>query len=110
MLRSGVLALGESLIHVSKSFQEIMLNFSDVKVIKVLDVALSVANTDDTEIQRGFMALADVEGANIHLKELILSHQLASWESIQEILIRHYSRQSLHEMYKVISKWCLCIS
>nr|XP_027100369.1 uncharacterized protein LOC113719357 isoform X2 [Coffea arabica] len=65
MLRSGVLALGESLIH------------------------------------RGFMALADVEGANIHLKELILSHQLASWESIQEILIRHYSRQSLHEMYKL---------
>lgn len=65
VLRSGVLTLGESLIH------------------------------------RGFMALADVEGANIHLKELILSHQLASWESIQEILIRHYTRQSLHEMYKV---------
>ncbi|KAL3502378.1 hypothetical protein ACH5RR_036827, partial [Cinchona calisaya] len=52
-------------------------------------------------IHRGFMALADVEGAQIHLKELVLSHQLASWESIQEILIRHYTRQSLHEMYKV---------
>lgn len=49
------------------------------------------------------MALADVEGAQIHLKHLILSHQLASSESIQEILIGHYSRQFLHEMYKVSS-------
>lgn len=48
------------------------------------------------------MALADVEGAQIHLKELVLSHQLASWESIQEIFIRHYTRQSLHEIYKVL--------
>lgn len=47
------------------------------------------------------MALADVEGAKIHLNQLILSHQLASWESIQEILISHYTRQFLHEMYKV---------
>lgn len=47
------------------------------------------------------MALADVEGARIHLKELTIAHQLASWESIQEILMRHYTRQFLHEMYKV---------
>lgn len=47
------------------------------------------------------MALADIEGAQIHLKQVILSHQLASWESIQEILIEHYTRQFLHEMYKV---------
>ncbi|XP_039053808.1 vacuolar protein sorting-associated protein 13A-like [Hibiscus syriacus] len=47
------------------------------------------------------MALADVEGARIHLKELSIMHQMASWESIQEILIRHYTRQFLHEMYKV---------
>lgn len=48
------------------------------------------------------MALADIEGAQIHLKELVLSHQLGSWESIQDIFFRHYTRQSLHEIYKVI--------
>lgn len=47
------------------------------------------------------MALADIEGAQIHLKQVIISHQLASWESIREILIEHYTRQFLHEMYKV---------
>lgn len=47
------------------------------------------------------MALADVEGARIHLKQLTIAHQMASWESIQEILKRHYTRQFLHEMYKV---------
>lgn len=47
------------------------------------------------------MALADIEGARIYLKQLTISHQMAGWESIQEILIRHYSRQLLHEMYKV---------
>jgi len=47
------------------------------------------------------MALADIEGAQIHLKQVILSHQLASWESVQEILVEHYTRQFLHEMYKV---------
>ncbi|ESR43047.1 hypothetical protein CICLE_v100108862mg, partial [Citrus x clementina] len=52
-------------------------------------------------IHRGLMALADVEGARIHLKQLTIAHQMASWESIQEILKRHYTRQFLHEMYKV---------
>lgn len=47
------------------------------------------------------MALADVEGARIHLKQLTISHQIASLESLQEILVRHYTRQLLHEMYKV---------
>lgn len=47
------------------------------------------------------MALADIEGAQIHLKQLVIAHQLASWESIQAILITHYSRQFLHEIYKV---------
>jgi len=47
------------------------------------------------------MALADVEGARIHLKQLTIVHHMASWESIEEILIRHYTRQLLHEMYKV---------
>lgn len=52
-------------------------------------------------IHRGLMALADVEGAQIHLRRLAISHQLASLESIREILIIHYTRQLLHEMYKV---------
>ena len=43
----------------------------------------------------------DVEGARIHLKQLTIAHHMASWESIEEILIRHYTRQLLHEMYKV---------
>ncbi|KAL2321117.1 hypothetical protein Fmac_030086 [Flemingia macrophylla] len=52
-------------------------------------------------IHRGLMALADVEGAHIYLKDLIIAHHMASWESIQEILIRHYNRQLLHETYKL---------
>ncbi|KAK7274520.1 hypothetical protein RIF29_15613 [Crotalaria pallida] len=52
-------------------------------------------------IHRGLMALADVEGAQIHLKDLTIAHHMASWESIQEILIRHYNRQLLHETYKL---------
>lgn len=52
------------------------------------------------------MALADVEGARIHLKQFRIEHQMASWESMQDILIRHYTRQLLHEMYKVNGvKW-----
>ena len=47
------------------------------------------------------MALADVEGARIHLKQLTIARHVASWESIEEILIRHYTRQLVHEMYKV---------
>lgn len=47
------------------------------------------------------MALGDIEGAQIHLKRLSIAHHMASWESIQEILIRHYSRQLFHEIYKV---------
>ncbi|XP_019702812.1 uncharacterized protein [Elaeis guineensis] len=54
-----------------------------------------------TTFQRGLMALVDVEGVPVHLKQLMLGHLMASWESIQEILIRHYTRQLLHEMYKV---------
>lgn len=50
------------------------------------------------------MALADVEGARIHLKQLTITHQIASSESLQEILVRHYTRQLLHEMYKVSMK------
>lgn len=48
------------------------------------------------------MALADVEGAPVFLKQLTLAHHMASWQSTEEIIIRHYTRQFLHEMYKVI--------
>ncbi|KAM3303588.1 putative protein isoform X1 [Capsicum chacoense] len=60
-----------------------------------------VLTSGESLIHRGLMALADIEGAQIHLKQVIISHQLASWESIREILIEHYTRQFLHEMYKV---------
>ncbi|KAK4437331.1 Vacuolar protein sorting-associated protein 13 [Sesamum alatum] len=60
-----------------------------------------VITSGESLIHRGLMALADVEGAKIYFKQLVLSHQIASWESIQEILVSHYTRQFLHEMYKV---------
>lgn len=47
------------------------------------------------------MALADVEGAQVHLKQLSIAHHISSWEAVQEILVRHFSRQLLHEIYKV---------
>ncbi|KAK0593755.1 hypothetical protein LWI29_009968 [Acer saccharum] len=60
-----------------------------------------VPTSGESLIHRGLMALADVEGAQIHLRQLTIAHHMASWESIQEILMRHYTRQFLHEMYKV---------
>ncbi|KAH6809791.1 hypothetical protein C2S51_027574 [Perilla frutescens var. frutescens] len=60
-----------------------------------------VLTSGESLIHRGLMALADVEGAKIHFKDLVLSHQIASWETIEEILVSHYTRQFLHEMYKV---------
>ncbi|XP_048230004.1 uncharacterized protein LOC8267449 isoform X1 [Ricinus communis] len=59
--------------------------------------------SEESIIHRGLMALADVEGARIHLKQLTIAHQMASWESMQDILTRHYTRQLLHEMYKVFA-------
>ncbi|XP_021760935.1 LOW QUALITY PROTEIN: uncharacterized protein LOC110725772 [Chenopodium quinoa] len=58
-------------------------------------------SSGESLIHRGIMALADVEGAQVCLKELTITHHMASWGSIQEILLKHYSRQFLHEMYKV---------
>ncbi|XP_068635600.1 intermembrane lipid transfer protein VPS13 isoform X2 [Aristolochia californica] len=55
----------------------------------------------NTAFQRGLMALVNIEGAPIYLKQLTIVHHLASWESIQEIIVRHYTRQLLHEIYKV---------
>ncbi|KAI4331783.1 hypothetical protein L6164_016738 [Bauhinia variegata] len=60
-----------------------------------------ILTSKESLIHRGLMALADVEGARIHLKELTIAHHMASWESIEEILIRHYARQLLHEIYKL---------
>ncbi|KAA8547313.1 hypothetical protein F0562_003823 [Nyssa sinensis] len=60
-----------------------------------------VLTSGESLIHRGLMALADVEGAQIYLKQLTIAHHMASWESILEILVRHYTRQTLHEMYKV---------
>ncbi|KAL9665135.1 hypothetical protein QQ045_020546 [Rhodiola kirilowii] len=54
-------------------------------------------------IHRGFIALADIEGAKIKLKELTVAQHLASWESLQANLIRHYTRQLQLEMYKVLA-------
>ncbi|KAE8077724.1 hypothetical protein FH972_016258 [Carpinus fangiana] len=60
-----------------------------------------ILTSGESLLHSGIMALADVEGAHIHLKQLTIAHHMASWESIQEIVIRHYTRQLLHEMYKV---------
>ncbi|XP_077218039.1 vacuolar protein sorting-associated protein, putative (DUF1162) isoform X2 [Tasmannia lanceolata] len=61
----------------------------------------SLVLVSSAAVQRGLMALVDVEGAPVYLRQLTIAHHMASWESIQEILIRHYTRQLLHEMYKV---------
>ncbi|KAL6856895.1 hypothetical protein ACP4OV_018277 [Aristida adscensionis] len=55
-----------------------------------------------TAIQRGLMALLDVEGVPVHLGEIMVENLMASWQSVQDILVRHYSRQLLHELYKVL--------
>ena len=47
------------------------------------------------------MALIDIEGAPIQMKQLSLAHPLARWDAIRGIIIRHYTRQLLHEIYKV---------
>ncbi|KAL1212574.1 hypothetical protein V5N11_021137 [Cardamine amara subsp. amara] len=60
-----------------------------------------ILTSGESLIHRGLMALADVEGARIHLKQLTIAHHMTSWESFQEILVGHYTRQILHEIYKV---------
>ncbi|EFJ34124.1 hypothetical protein SELMODRAFT_439148 [Selaginella moellendorffii] len=53
-------------------------------------------------VQRRLIALADVEGAPIRLRHLTLAHPMANWNSILGIIQRHYTRQLLHELYKVL--------
>ncbi|KAK9111606.1 hypothetical protein Scep_019125 [Stephania cephalantha] len=60
-----------------------------------------LGNASGTVLQRGLLVLADVEEAPVLLRELIVDHHMGSWESFQEILIRHYTRQLLHETYKI---------
>lgn len=60
-----------------------------------------IPTSGESLIHRGLMALADVEGAQIKLKQLTIAHHMASWDSVQQILIRHYTRQLRHEIYKV---------
>lgn len=62
----------------------------------------SVGFNNATAIQRGLMALLDVEGVPVYLGEIIVENLMASWQSVQDILMRHYSRQILHELYKVL--------
>ncbi|XP_056171449.1 uncharacterized protein LOC115688889 isoform X4 [Syzygium oleosum] len=63
---------------------------------------MGIPMSGDSLVHRGLMALADIEGARIYLRELKIVHHMAGWESIQEIVLRHYTRQLLHEMYKVL--------
>ncbi|KAJ7542559.1 hypothetical protein O6H91_09G000500 [Diphasiastrum complanatum] len=51
---------------------------------------------------RRFMALADVEGAPVQLGRLMLAHPMANWSAISGMISRHYTRQLLHEFYKVL--------
>lgn len=53
------------------------------------------------------MALIEVEGVPVHLRELVMENLIASLDSIEDILVRHYTRQLLHEMYKAMF---ICIS
>jgi hypothetical protein len=52
--------------------------------------------------QQHVIALADVEAALVNLGQFSLSHPLASWDVIQGMIIRHYTRQLLQEIYKVV--------
>ncbi|CAN6484627.1 unnamed protein product [Victoria cruziana] len=52
-------------------------------------------------ILRVLIALVDFEEAPIYLRQLTILHHLASWEAIQDIVIKHYTRQLFQELYKV---------
>uniref|UniRef100_A0A803L717 Intermembrane lipid transfer protein VPS13-like C-terminal domain-containing protein n=1 Tax=Chenopodium quinoa TaxID=63459 RepID=A0A803L717_CHEQI len=96
MLKSAGLSSGESLIHSQAAHVMIYLISKHKPAIEV-----QYSSYMAYDPVRGIMALADVEGAQVCLKELTITHHMASWGSIQEILLKHYSRQFLHEMYKV---------
>ncbi|CAI0559649.1 unnamed protein product [Linum tenue] len=60
-----------------------------------------ILTSGESLIHKRLMAVADVEGARISLKQLTIAHQMASLESMRDIIVRHYTRQLLHEIYKV---------
>ncbi|KAL5726588.1 hypothetical protein ACHQM5_009620 [Ranunculus cassubicifolius] len=54
-----------------------------------------------TGLHRVLMALADVEGATVHLKQLRITRYMGTSKSFQEIFTKHYAPQLLHKMYKI---------
>ncbi|XP_074563233.1 LOW QUALITY PROTEIN: uncharacterized protein LOC141819877 [Curcuma longa] len=62
----------------------------------------SLSHFHSNTLQRGLMALVDIEAVPVQFSQLTLAHLMASPESIQEIVTRHYTRQLFHEMYKVL--------
>eukprot|EP00850_Spirogloea_muscicola_P003009 SM000012S25271 [mRNA] locus=s12:33265:51265:+ [translate_table: standard] len=53
-------------------------------------------------LQRRMLALADVEEASVHLKELTLRHPLGSLEALRDMVGRHYVRQFLQVSYQIL--------
>uniref|UniRef100_A0A7I4B673 Uncharacterized protein n=1 Tax=Physcomitrium patens TaxID=3218 RepID=A0A7I4B673_PHYPA len=53
-------------------------------------------------LQHHVMAIADAEDAVMNLRQLTLAHPLASWDAIRGMITRHYTRQFLQEIYKVV--------
>ncbi|KAG0604647.1 hypothetical protein M758_10G186100 [Ceratodon purpureus] len=53
-------------------------------------------------LQHHVMAIADAEDAVMNLRRLTLAHPLASWDAIRGMITRHYTRQLLQEIYKVV--------
>ncbi|KAI0504558.1 hypothetical protein KFK09_015510 [Dendrobium nobile] len=83
---------------------KLSLSFSSTPLMIRAEVFAEVENLtriSSTAFQRGIMALVDVEGVPVHLRQLTLEHLMASPESIRDILVRHYIRQLLHEIYKL---------
>ncbi|RVW77242.1 putative vacuolar protein sorting-associated protein 13A [Vitis vinifera] len=107
MLRNGILTSGESLIHNCYTTNQGTSVMQEPRCPALQHVAPHAAFMfplhcpSKCSVLRGLMALADIEGAQIYLKQLTIMHHMASLESIEEILTRHYTRQLLHEMYKV---------
>ncbi|KAK4756247.1 hypothetical protein SAY87_006374 [Trapa incisa] len=100
----------QQIYHLARRQEKIYVELFDMAYVKFTlsfssapwTLRFGIPTSGDSLMHRGLMALADIEGARIHLRELTISHHMASWESIREILIRHYTRQLLHEMYKVL--------
>lgn len=83
---------------------KLSLSFSSTPLITRTEVFTEVDNLtriSSNAFQRGIMALANVEGVPIHLRQLRLEHLMASPHSIEDILVKHYMWQLLHEIFKL---------